>query len=153
MLIKLDMKNAFDRVKIPFLYDVLLSLGFSLDFVNLIKACTDRPWIAPLVNGRPAEFFKATRRLHQGCPMSPFLYILMVETLSRKLSTEKEVGYIPSIKIARGVDPINHALFVDDSLLIGGASLKIAWAFNVILQNFNLIIGALINNNKTVVYG
>ena len=53
MLIKLDMKNAFDRVKLPFLYDVLLSFGFSSEFVNLIKACIDRPWIAPLVNGRP----------------------------------------------------------------------------------------------------
>ena len=53
MLIKLDMKNAFDRVKIPFLYDVLLSFGFSFDFLNLIKACTNKPWIVPLVNGRP----------------------------------------------------------------------------------------------------
>ena len=82
MLIKLDMKNAFDRVKLPFLYDVLLSFGFCSEFVNLIKACTDRPWIAPLVNGRPTDFFKATKGLRQGCPMSPFLYVLMVETLS-----------------------------------------------------------------------
>ena len=58
MLIKLDMKNAFDRVKLPFLYDVLLSFGFSSEFVNLIKACTDGPWITPLVNGRPTDFFK-----------------------------------------------------------------------------------------------
>ena len=49
--------------------------------------------------------------------------------------------------------PINHALFADDSVLLGGASLKISWAFNVILQKYCLIIGALINNNKSVVYG
>ena len=42
MIIKLDMKNAFDRVKLSFLYDVLLSFGFFHDFVNLIKACTDK---------------------------------------------------------------------------------------------------------------
>ena len=85
--------------------------------------------------------------------MSPFLYILMVESLSRKLIVEKEAGYIPGIKIARGVDPINHALFVDDSLLLGGASMKIARAFNEILKKFCQISGALINNNKSVVYG
>ena len=85
--------------------------------------------------------------------MSPFLYILKAKTLSRKLSAEKEVGYIPGIKIARGVDPINHALFANDSLLLGGASLKIARAFNVILQKFYLITGSLINKNKSVVYG
>ena len=37
MLIKLEMKNAFDRVKLPFLYDVLLSFGFCSEFVSLIK--------------------------------------------------------------------------------------------------------------------
>ena len=88
MLIKLDMKNAFDRVKLPFLYEVLLSFGFCPEFVKLIKACTENPWISPLVNGRPTAFFKATRGLHQGYPMSPFLYILMVESLSRKLKVE-----------------------------------------------------------------
>ena len=85
--------------------------------------------------------------------MSPFLYILMVETLSRKLSAEKEAGYISGIKIAMGVDPINHSLFADDSLLLGGASLNIARAFNEILQKFCLISRALMNNNKSVVYG
>ena len=130
------MKNAFDRVKLSFLYEVLLSFGFFPEFVNLIKACIDKPWIAPLVNGRPTDFFKATRCLHQGCSMSPFLYILIVETLSRKLLGEKEAGYILGIKIARGVDPINHALFTNDPLLLGGASMKIAQDFNVILQKF-----------------
>jgi hypothetical protein len=51
MLIKLDMANAFDRVKLSFLYQVLLSFGFEQEFVNLIQACTHSPWIAPLVNG------------------------------------------------------------------------------------------------------
>ena len=63
MLIKLDMKNAFDRIKLPFLYDVLLTFGFSAEFVNLIKTCADMPWIDLLVNGRPSNFFKATHGL------------------------------------------------------------------------------------------
>ena len=85
--------------------------------------------------------------------MSPFLFILMAESLSRKLMVEKEVGFISSIRIARGVDPINHALFSNDSLLLGGTSMKIARAFNDILKNFCQISGALINNNKSAVYG
>ena len=153
MLIKLDMKNAFDRVKLPFFYDVLLSFGFSLEFVNLIKACTNGPWITPLVNGRTFDFFKASKGLRQGCPMSPFLYILMAEALSRKLVVEKEASYLPGIRIARGMDPINHALFADDSLLLGGASMNIARAFNETLLKFCQSFGALINKSKSVVYG
>ena len=63
MLIKLDMKNAFDRVKLSFLYQFLLSFGFNVEFVSLINACTYRTWIAPLVNGRPTKIFQASRRL------------------------------------------------------------------------------------------
>ena len=88
MLIKLDMKNTFDQVNLSFLYHVLIFFGFSTDFVCLIKACIGRPWIAPLVNGRPADFFQATRVFRQGCPLSPFLYILMAKCLSRNLLTE-----------------------------------------------------------------
>ena len=53
MIIKLDMKNAFDGAKLPFLYEVLHSFGLCSEFVSLIKACTDKPWITPLVNGDP----------------------------------------------------------------------------------------------------
>ena len=84
MLIKLDMKNSFDRVKLPFHYEVLISFGFSSEFVNLIKACIDRPWIVLLGNGIPTKNFQATRGLWQGCQMSHFLYILMAENFQLK---------------------------------------------------------------------
>eukprot|EP00253_Pinus_taeda_P001798 PITA_01798 len=99
MLIKLDMSNAFDRVRLSFLYKILLSFGFSADFVNMIKACTHRPWIAPLVSGRPSDFFQPSRGPRQGCSLSPFLYILMAESLSRKLTVEMEIGTIPGALI------------------------------------------------------
>ena len=55
MLIKLDMANAFDGVKLLFLYRVLHAFRFSYGFVNLIKACTGKLWIDPLVNGSPTN--------------------------------------------------------------------------------------------------
>ena len=63
IVIKLGMENAFDQVKHSFLFTVLHSFGFSSAFLNLIKACINNPWIAPLVNGRPTNFFQATRGL------------------------------------------------------------------------------------------
>ena len=72
MLIKLDMENAFDKVRLSFLYKVLRSFGFSSTFVSLIKSCIDKPWIEPLINGTLENFFQETRGLHQGFPLSPF---------------------------------------------------------------------------------
>lgn len=153
MLIKLDMSNAFDRVTCFFLYRVLHSFGFNQEFINLIKACTWKVWIVPLVNGRPANYFQATKGLRQGCPLSPFLYILMADTLSRRLSYKKYVGNIPGIRIVKGVDLMNHALFTDDSLMLGGASIRMENSFKVILNKLCSIFGALINERKSVIYG
>ena len=45
-----------------------------------------------------------------------------------------EVGSIPGIKTTRGVDPLNHALFANDTLLLGGASLKMTQVFSEIMH-------------------
>ena len=127
------MANAFDRVKLSFLYQILFSFGFNSAFINLIKACTVKPWIAPLVNGRVAHFFQASQGLRQGCPLLSFLYILMVDSLSRKLTVEKNVGTILGIKSASDVESINHALFANDTLLLVGAPMSLARVFKEIM--------------------
>ena len=79
MAIKLDMANAFNRVNHFFLFEIMSKFGFSKRFLRWVKACINSTWIALLVNGRPTKFFQATRGLRQGFPMSPFLYLLVVE--------------------------------------------------------------------------
>jgi hypothetical protein len=64
--------------------------------------------------------------LRQGFPLSPILYILMVESLSRRLDKERRKKTIPGIKIVQGVKRINNSQFVDDTILLGGTSSIIA---------------------------
>ena len=64
MAIKLD--NAFDRLRHSFIIMVLEKFGFPPIFISQIQACITSPWIAPLINGRPSAFFKASRRVRQG---------------------------------------------------------------------------------------
>ena len=81
------------------------------------------------------------------------MYILMVDSLSRKLIVEKHVGTVLGIRTIKGLNLINHAIFTDDSLLLGGASIKIKKVFRQILQNFCNISRALVNKRKSVVFG
>jgi hypothetical protein len=60
----------------------------------------------------------------------------MEDYLSRKMKANKLIGTLPGIREMRRTKPINHALFVNDSLLSGGASLNIARAFNEVIQSF-----------------
>ena len=145
VVVKIDLANAFDRVSHPFLFQVMQKFGFAPEFICWVRACISKPWIAPLVNGRAAPFFQPSRGLRQGCPLSPLLYAIQDFVLSFQLDSARQDQDLPGIKMASGVNPINHALFADDSLLLGGASLSIARAFNKILLNFCLISGALIN--------
>jgi len=130
------MVNAFDRVSIQYLMAILKKFRFSQDIIEIIQACISVPWIAPLINGRPNDFFQSTRGLRQGCLLSHFLYIIMAETLRIALEKQKRERNITGLQIARGVKRINHSLFVDDTLLLGGASSIIARRFKKVLQDF-----------------
>jgi hypothetical protein len=106
-----------------------------------------------IVNGKPTNYLQASGGLRQGCPLSPLLYILMANTLSRKLTTKKRTSAIPGIRLIKGIYPIKHSLFADDSLMLGGAFEKIAKNFNEIRQSFCSISEALINKRKSAVFG
>lgn len=152
MVIKLDMANAFDRVNHQYLVAILQKFRISIKFINIIMECISNPWTAPLINGRPSRYFHSTRGLRQGCPLSPFLYINMAETLSIQLESQRNKREIIGISIARGIKEINHSLFANDTLLIGGASSIIARRFKKILDVFLVVSGGLLNNKKCRIY-
>ena len=102
MVIKLDMANAFDRVRHKFLLDIM-KMGFKETFIGWIEKCIARSWISPLINGRGVGFFQASRGLRQGCPLSPFLYILVREALSRNLEVARISHHIPRIRFKEGI--------------------------------------------------
>lgn len=106
-----------------------------------------------MVNGHPTSFFQSHRGLRQGCPLSPFLYILMADSLSRKLAAEMNSSDLPGIRTANALKPINHALFADDSILLSGASTSIAANFDAVLKRYCRASGVVINDRKSSIFG
>jgi len=153
MVIKLDLTNAFDRVRHNFLFKVMGNFGFAPAFVNWIKACIGSPWITPLVNGRVTKFFQASRGLRQGCPLSPFLYAIQASVLSFQLEHSQSHNNLHGLRIAPGVKNINHAQFVDDTLLMGGASLHTTRKFKIELAAYTEISRSVISPAKSKIFG
>lgn len=73
-----------------------------------------------LINGEPASFFASSRGLREGDPLSPFLFILIMEALSRLLDKAVAGGFIQGFRVgkARVSDVMmSHLLFADDTLV------------------------------------
>jgi hypothetical protein len=152
MVIKLDLANAFDRVRLSFLWEVLKKFGFGMGFLNWIRACIVDPWITPLVNGRATGFFKASRGLRQGCPLSLLLFVLHVYVLSFYLDQKLVDQEILGLNIARGVKNVNHTIFTDDTLLLGAASARSALRFKEVLDDYSEASSSCLNKGKCKVF-
>lgn len=75
-----------------------------------------------LINDEAADFFKSEKGLRQGCPLSPCLFILIMEglTLMFKKSISKEE--ISGIKVTNFIN-IVHIMFVDGVLILSKANI------------------------------
>jgi len=81
-LLKIDLIKAYDRVDWGYLRLLLLHIGIDYATVEWIMACVCNVSFSVLVNGSPSEFFYGSRGLRQGCPLSPLLFLLIIEGLS-----------------------------------------------------------------------
>lgn len=89
MAIKIDLIKAFDRVEWSLLICILKNLGFSDQFINLINECLSTSSFSFLISGSPFGNLKPSRGIRQGDPISPFLFVIYIEILSRLLAREE----------------------------------------------------------------
>lgn len=125
-ILKLDMENAYHRVNISFLSAILNQFNFSIKLIEIINACIVGLWIAPLINGRSCEYFQRSQGLRQGCLLSPFIYILMADSLSKNLGHCRRNCALTGLSISSGTKSINHSFFANETLLMGRASCIVA---------------------------
>jgi len=116
------MENYFDRVNLSFLSFFLKKIGFCMELIEIIRACIAGLWITPLINGIPSEYFQSSQGLRQRFPLSPFLYILLVVSLSRNLEYYRRDHTLTGLSISPRIKSVNHSLFADVTLLMGGVS-------------------------------
>ncbi|XP_074277919.1 secreted RxLR effector protein 78-like [Silene latifolia] len=115
-LIKVDIKKAFDSLQWEFIDKMFQYYNFPQKFKNWILGCITSTWFSLKINGDRVGFFKGEGGLRQGDPLSPFLFVMSMEILSRTLRyihKHPQVSYHPKCVPMR----LNHLIFADDLML------------------------------------
>ena len=85
MIISLDAEKAFDKIQHPFIRKVIERLGIQGPYLNIIKAIYSKPVANIRVNGKKLEAIPLKSGTRQGCPLSPYLFNIVLEALARAI--------------------------------------------------------------------
>ncbi|XP_051135512.1 uncharacterized protein LOC127254464 [Andrographis paniculata] len=148
VILKLDMSKAYDRLDWNFLRAILSQFGFNEGVVQLISNCFSNCWFSILINGKLEGFFKSSRGLRQGEALSPALFIIAAEFLSRSLNRlflEKNAMYFQT----KGRVKLTHLSYADDIIIF--TSFDTSGLDNILkfLDDYESILGQRINKDKS----
>ena len=150
MALKIDMEKAYDKIDWNFIYDVMRKFGFSEKWITIIQQCLETCSLSILVNNQPGQEFNPSCGIRQGDPIAPFIFIIAMEFLTRKLTSisqqpSKNIG----IQLTKNGMTIPMLSFADDTIIFAKAKTENALFIKNLLQEFGQVSGLQINYNKS----
>ncbi|KAL9675480.1 hypothetical protein QQ045_003682 [Rhodiola kirilowii] len=150
-MIKLDISKAYDMVDWNFLCEIMELYGFPDQFVKWIRACISSVKYSVVINGGMEGYFSSSRGIRQGDPISPYLFTLVMEVLSRLLRRESgSAGFKFHPKCAR--IRLTHLLFADDAIIFSKADLESLAKIKAALKLFYVWSGLKVSDEKSAIY-
>ncbi|XP_061360507.1 uncharacterized protein LOC133304483 [Gastrolobium bilobum] len=150
-LLKVDLHKAYDFVSWKFLNWMLISIGFPPRFSDWIIECVTTTSFSVVVNGAIHGHFKGGRGLRQGDPLSPYLFVLCLEYLSRDLSGLRD-NIIFQFHPACCDLNISHLAFADDIMLLSRGDVPSITTLYSRLSHFCAVSGLSISSDKSAIY-
>jgi hypothetical protein len=92
MIISLDTEIAFDKIQYPFMLKVLERSGIQGLYLNIVKAIYFKPTANTKLNGDILEAIPTKSGTIQGCPLSPYLFTIVLEVLARTKRDQEDTN-------------------------------------------------------------
>ncbi|GJR53031.1 RNA-directed DNA polymerase, eukaryota [Tanacetum coccineum] len=152
LLFKVDFEKAYDSVRWDFLDDVLGKFGFGEKWRKWIQCCLHSSKGSIIINGSPTDEFQFGRGLKQGDPLSPFLFLLIMESLHISFQRVVDAGMFHGIDVG-GLVNLSHMFYADDAVFIGEWSESNITSLIHVLDCFHKVSGLKINMCKSKIMG
>ncbi|WZZ11232.1 hypothetical protein YC2023_097153 [Brassica napus] len=150
-MLKVDLRKAFDSVRWDFIIASLRVLAIPEGFISLISECISTASFSVSVNGSSSGYFKSTKGIRQGDPLSPYLFVLAMESLSRLLTSryaDGNINYHPRTEQLQ----ISHLMFADDVMIFFDGSSNSLHGITECLDDFASWSGLHMNTSKTELF-
>ena len=112
MIILLHSKKVFDKIQYPFMLKVLERTGNQGPYLSIVKAIYSKPTANIKLNNEKLEAIPLKSGTLQGCPLSPYLFNIVLEVLAGAIRQQKE---IKGIQI--GKEEVKTSLFAYDMIV------------------------------------
>jgi len=148
---KIDISKAFDSLQWSFLINALSAMNFPGEFIHWISRCITTTSFSVQVNGELAGYFRSARGIRQGCALSPYLFVISMEVLSKMLDQAaggKRFGFHPKCKNLG----LTHLCFADDLMILTDGKVRSVDGIVEVMNLFAKRSGLKINMEKTTLY-
>jgi hypothetical protein len=145
MIISLEVEKAFDQIHHPFMLKVLEKSGIQGQYLNIVKAIYSKPVTNIKLNGEKLEAIPLKLETRQDCPLSAYLFNIVLEILPRSIIPQKEGKGIQIEK-----EEVKLSLFADDMIVYLSYSKYSTREFLELISNFSNVPGCKINSKKSV---
>ncbi len=147
LLISLDYEKCFDRLEWSAIVGALRYFNFGENFIRWVTLLYNNCESCTTNNGYASEWFKPSRGVRQGCPLSPYLFVICAEIFANLVRNNDNIKGIKvqgkEIKLSQYADDTNiFSLFDANSLN------NIISTLDYVHQN----TGLKVNYDKTSIY-
>lgn len=149
MAMKVDLEKAYDRISWAYLFDTLNAAKLPNTLVDVIMTCVSTSSMQVLWNGSLTETFQPSRGIRQGCPLSPYLFVLCMERLGHRIESAVKRNEWTLFRICKNGPLLTHLFFADHLLLFGQANISTAEALSNTLEEFCASSGMKVSIAKT----
>lgn len=108
-------------------------LGFANKWISWVMMCVSTVVYSVNLNGTQVGPIIPKRELHQGDPLSPYLFLLCVEGLSRSITNSAIEGKLTGCRVQIQAPTVTYLLFADDSFLFCKATMEEVTKIKLIL--------------------